>query len=611
MSESDTSSLFGNDTTGPGYVVLARKYRPRTFEDLIGQEAMVRTIANSFALGRIPHATMLTGVRGVGKTTTARLLARALNYKNGDINAPSVELDPMGEHCQAIMESRHPDIHEMDAASRTGINDIREILESVRYAPVMARYKVYIIDEVHMLSTQAFNGLLKTLEEPPPHVKFIFATTEIRKVPVTVLSRCQRFDLKRIDSERLAEHLGNICAKEGVKVDADGLALIARAAEGSARDGLSLLDQALVQKPGASVTAADVREMLGLADRGRVLDLFEAVARGDARTAITEVRGQYDSGADPALILRDLLDIGHEAARAQALGADARIIGGADWVARVRGLAAQLSPAQLSRLWQMLLKALEEAGKAPDPIAAVEMAMVRLCAAQSLPPPEDAARMLRDGVSSPVHGGGVASSARDGGGAEHRPLSQASPDSSAARGGAKEAPPPKPAGETPAVQEPTPPSPTGLNSFDDVLKLVAAERDIDLEITLEGLKVTRFNPNGEIIFIATPEQPRDLVRRLKSFLEEQTPFEWTIRAVDEAPVAPIESIAERRRREDARKLEELKRQPFVAEALKHFPDAQITAVRMPVEEPPAGDVVQMPQSKPGAPQATRKKEADR
>ncbi len=264
---------------------------------------------------------MLTGVRGVGKTTTARLLARALNYRRGDIDHPSIELDPPGEHCQAIMESRHPDVFEMDAASRTGIGDIREILDSVRYAPVMARFKIYIIDEVHMLSTQAFNGLLKTLEEPPPHVKFMFATTEIRKVPVTVLSRCQRFDLKRIDSERLATHLTNICAKEGVKVDADGLALIARAAEGSARDGLSLLDQALVQKPGESVTAADVRDMLGLADRGRVLDLFEAIAKGDAKTAINEARSQYDSGADPTLILRDLLDIGHEAARAQALGA--------------------------------------------------------------------------------------------------------------------------------------------------------------------------------------------------------------------------------------------------------------------------------------------------
>ncbi len=589
---SESPSLFGDDASGGGYVVLARKYRPRTFADLIGQEAMVRTIANSFALGRIPHATMLTGVRGVGKTTTARLLARALNYKCGDINAPQVKLDPMGEHCRAIMESRHPDVFEMDAASRTGINDIREILDSVRYAPVMARYKVYIIDEVHMLSTQAFNGLLKTLEEPPPHVKFIFATTEIRKVPVTVLSRCQRFDLKRIDSERLAEHLTSICAKEGVKVEPDGLALIARAAEGSARDGLSLLDQALVQKPGATVTAADVRDMLGLADRGRVLDLFEAIAKGDAKTAITEARSQYDSGADPTLILRDLLDIGHEAARAQALGAEARLIGGADWVARVRALAESLSPAQLARLWQMLLKALEESGKAPDPIAAVEMAMVRLCTAQSLPPPEDAARMLREGLSSPVYGGGVASAARDGGGSAPRPLSQASPDSSPASGGAKE--------QAPAVQE------APFKSFEDVTRAVAEERDIELELALERMKVTRFSPAGEIVFIAHADQPRDLVRQLKAFLEERTPFEWTIRATNEA-AAPVESIAERRRREDERKLEELKRQPFVAEALKHFPGAEIAKVTQPVEEG-GGDVAPFPQRDAPTPSPARKKE---
>jgi DNA polymerase-3 subunit gamma/tau len=599
---SESPSLFGDEASG-GYVVLARKYRPRTFADLIGQEAMVRTIANSFALGRIPHATMLTGVRGVGKTTTARLLARALNYRCGDINAPQVELDPMGEHCQAIMESRHPDVFEMDAASRTGINDIREILDSVRYAPVMARYKVYIIDEVHMLSTQAFNGLLKTLEEPPPHVKFIFATTEIRKVPVTVLSRCQRFDLKRIDSERLAEHLGAICAKEGVQVEPDGLALIARAAEGSARDGLSLLDQALVQKPGAVVSAADVRDMLGLADRGRVLDLFEAIARGDAKTAIGEARSQYDSGADPTLILRDLLDIGHEAARAQALGADARIIGGADWVARVRGLADKLSPAQLSRLWQMLLKALEEAGKAPDPIAAVEMAMVRLCAAQSLPPPEDAARLLRDGLSSSVHGGGNASAARDGEGAitrtvnsaAHRPLSQASPDSAPASGGAN---------ETPAVHE------GPFATFQDVVAKVAEERDIDLELALERMKVTHFSPHGDIEYVATPDQPRDLVRRLKALLEEHTPFEWRIRTTEER-AAPVESLAERRKREEARALDELKRQPFVAEALKAFPGAEIVQVRNPAEENAGGaDVAPFPKRDAPPPSPARKKEAE-
>ncbi len=580
MSESNSPpgglSLFGDDTSGAGYVVLARKYRPKTFEDLIGQEAMVRTIANSFALGRIPHATMLTGVRGVGKTTTARLLARALNYKRGDIDRPSVELDPPGEHCQAIMESRHPDVFEMDAASRTGINDIREILDSVRYAPVMARYKIYIIDEVHMLSTAAFNGLLKTLEEPPPHVKFMFATTEIRKVPVTVLSRCQRFDLKRIDSERLAEHLGNICAKEGVKVDPDGVALIARAAEGSARDGLSLLDQALVQKPGETVTAADVREMLGLADRGRVLDLFEAISKGDARIAINEARSQYDSGADPTQILRDLLDIGHEAARAQALGGEAKLIGGADWVARVRGLADTLSPAQLSRLWQMLLKALEEASKAPDPIAAVEMAMVRLCAAQSLPPPEDAARLLRDGA----------------------------PSSSRA-----------PAPKEPRAEQPRPtptvnaaPAPThGLNTFEDLIALVARERVVELELALDRMKVTRFSSLGELAFVSAPDHPRDLVRHLKAFLEEHTQIEWRVRAAD-APTAPVESLAERRKREEARALEELKRQPFVAEALKHFPNAEIADVRQPQDETSGGDVVQMPSQNKIAPSPARKKE---
>ncbi|WP_395644637.1 DNA polymerase III subunit gamma/tau [Terricaulis sp.] len=596
MSESPTSGLFGDDTTGPGYVVLARKYRPKTFADLIGQEAMVRTIANSFALGRVPHAYMLTGVRGVGKTTTARLLARALNYSCGDVKAPQVELDPQGEHCQAIMESRHPDVFEMDAASRTGINDIREILDSVRYAPVMARYKVYIIDEVHMLSTAAFNGLLKTLEEPPPHVKFIFATTEIRKVPVTVLSRCQRFDLKRIDSERLAEHLGNICAKEGVKVEPDGLALIARAAEGSARDGLSLLDQALVQKPGASVTAADVRDMLGLADRGRVLDLFEAIARGDAKTCINEARSQYDSGADPALILRDLLEVGHEAARAQALGAEAKIIGGADWVARVRGLAEKLTPAQLSRLWQMMLKALEEAGRAPDPIAAVEMALVRLCAAQSLPPPEDAARMLRG--EAPTWSAGA---------------SPASPDAPGKGATVNQAPPParsKKAGETPPVQEAPPGHTHPFKVFKDVLNAVAEERDIELEIVLERMKVTHFSPNGDLIFMATPDQPRDLVRHLKAFLEERSDIEWRVRPTSET-AAPVESLADARRREEQRQLDEIKRQPFVAEALKHFPNAEIAAVREPVEEAGPADVVPMPQQKPGAPSPARKKEADR
>ncbi|MES1199560.1 MAG: DNA polymerase III subunit gamma/tau [Pseudomonadota bacterium] len=581
----DSSSLFGDSAPGPGYLVLARKYRPRTFADLIGQEAMVRTIANSFRLGRVPHAYMLTGVRGVGKTTTARLLARALNYKNGDINAPSIELDPPGENCQMIMESRHPDVFEMDAASRTGIGDIREILDSVRYAPVMARNKVYIIDEVHMLSTQAFNGLLKTLEEPPPHVKFIFATTEIRKVPVTVLSRCQRFDLKRVDSERLAEHLAKICERESVRVDADGLALIARAAEGSVRDALSLLDQALVQKPGKSVSAVDVRDMLGLADRGRVLGLFEAIAKGDSKTALTEVRSQYDSGADPALILRDLLEIGNDAARAQAMGADARLIGGADWVARIRAVAEKLSPAQLSRLWQMLLKALEETGRAPDPIGAVEMAMVRLCAAQTLPPPEDAARMLRGGAGSWTAG---APAGGDG----------ASPGGNVTVNSAQ------PPAKAPAVQVAS-----TLNSFEDIVALVEKERQIELQLILERSHVLRFAP-GELVLKPPANAPPDLARRLMGFISEFAGEDWRIRVEAQTPSAPVESLAERRKREEARAIEELKAQPFVAEALKLFPGAEIVDVRQPVDPGASGDVVPMPAPQT-TPAAKRKKEADR
>jgi DNA polymerase-3 subunit gamma/tau len=533
-------NLFGDaPASKPGYLVLARKYRPRTFEDLIGQEAMVRTIANSFALDRVPHAYILTGVRGVGKTTTARLLARALNYESATVKAPSIQLEPLGVHCPAIMESRHPDVYEMDAASRTGINDIREILDSVRYAPTMARMKVYIIDEVHMLSMQAFNGLLKTLEEPPPHVKFIFATTEIRKVPVTVLSRCQRFDLKRIPPDRLAAHLGAICAKEHVAVDPDGLALIARAAEGSVRDALSLLDQALVQKAGAAaaVTAAEIRDMLGLADRTRVADLLDALVRADAKAALIEVREQYDAGADPALILRDLLELTHEVARRQALGETAPFAGAADQGKRIAALAEKLSPAQAARLWQLLLKALEETARAPDPIAAAEMAMVRLAAAASLPPPEDAARLLRSGAAA---SGGAASGGPSEGGA----------------------------------------SGPRLAKFEDVLALVAARRDIELEIALERfVRLLEFRP-GLIRYAPAPGHPADLPQRLMRALKDWTGEPWRVSADGEA-AANVESIAERRARERQEDLDAIRAIPFVAEALKAFPGAIIADVREP------------------------------
>ena len=546
MSDESGPNLFGEEPKpGQGYLVLARKYRPRRFEDLIGQDAMVRTIANSFALGRIPQAYMLTGVRGVGKTTTARLIARALNYESDTVHGPSIKLDPMGRHCKEIMASNHPDVFEMDAASRTGIGDIREILEAVRYAPVMARKKVYIIDEVHMLSTAAFNGLLKTLEEPPPHVTFIFATTEIRKVPVTVLSRCQRFDLKRIDPDVLAAHLKAICAKESVPVDDDGLALIARAAEGSVRDALSLLDQAMVQKPAGdgAIGAAQVRDMLGLADRGRTLALVDAVAKGEAGPALVELRAQYDAGADPSLILRDILEILHEAARAQALGEAAKIVGGADWASGIKALAKGLTPAQLSRLWQMGLKALDEVGRAPDSLAALEMALIRIAAAAGLPPPEEAARLLREAAA------GAGAGAQTGGG-----------------GG----------GDGPR-----------LAAFKDVVALVAQERQVNLQIDLERyVRVSRF-ASGEIVFAPAPGMPEDLPLRLGRFLKATTGETWRISA--EAPVGE-QSLAERRKAEIARQKAEIAAHPFVAEALAAFPGARITTVRRP---PPVGETAQI------------------
>jgi DNA polymerase III subunit gamma/tau len=550
MTDDSGPNLFGETPSAPGqgagYLVLARKYRPRRFEDLIGQDAMVRTIANSFALGRIPQAYMLTGVRGVGKTTTARLIARALNYETDTVHAPSITLDPLGRHCAQIMASNHPDVFEMDAASRTGINDVREILEAVRYAPVMARKKVYIIDEVHMLSTAAFNGLLKTLEEPPPHVTFIFATTEIRKVPVTVLSRCQRFDLKRIDTEVLARHLKAICAKENVPVDDDGLALIARAAEGSVRDALSLLDQAMVQRPaeGAAVGAAEVRDMLGLGDRARTLTLVHALAEPDAAAALTELRAQYDAGADPGLVLRDILEVLHEAARVQALGDQLKLVGGPDWVAGIKRLAAQTTPAQLSRLWQMSLKALDDIGRAPDALAAAEMALIRIAAAAGLPPPEEAARLLREGAgsspSSPASGGGG-----EGGGPR-------------------------------------------LKAFRDVVALAEAERQVNLQIDLERfVRVSRF-ATGEIVFQPVPGMPQDLPQRLGRFLQEATGEPWAISA--EAVVGE-ESLAERRLAELARQKAEIAAHPFVAEALAAFPGAQVVRVRRPPPPTVASNVV--------------------
>lgn len=376
------------------YRVLARKYRPQNFSDLIGQEAMVRTLTNAFETGRIAQAWMLTGIRGVGKTTTARILARALNYKTKDIDQPTTVLNTLGEHCTQIIEGRHIDVIEMDAASHTGIDDIREIIEQIRYRPVSARYKVYIIDEVHMLSTQAFNGLLKTLEEPPSHVKFIFATTEIRKVPITILSRCQRFDLRRIESAVLSAHLRQIAKHENIEVEEQALSMIARAAEGSARDALSIFDQAIAHSNG-NVTAITVRTMLGLADQARIIDLFELIMKGNIINALHELRSQYDAGADPLTILTELADFNHLVTRLHftpKIAEDLSLT--EDERSRSLNFSKKLSIPVLSRTWQMLLKGLQEVSQTALPLQAAEMLLIRLAYTSDLPTLDEALKKI-------------------------------------------------------------------------------------------------------------------------------------------------------------------------------------------------------------------------
>lgn len=397
------------------YRVLARKYRPQSFDELIGQDALVRTLTNAISSGRIAHAFMLTGVRGVGKTTTARIIAKALNYAGPDGRAgPTTGPTEDCKICQAIAEDRHPDVIEMDAASRTGVDDIREILDGVRYAPSEARYKVYVIDEVHMLSKNAFNALLKTLEEPPSHVKFIFATTEIRKVPITVLSRCQRFDLRRVDVPTLSAHFASICEKEGVVCQPEAIAMIARAADGSVRDGLSILDQAMALS-GEGITARAVEDMLGLADRARSLDLLERALSGDMPEALEIMDDLYRAGADPVVLVQDLLDLTHVLTRLRAVPETKEMSHAmaADEVARAAALAGKLSMPTLGKTWQILLKGLSEVQAAPNPQAAAEMVLIRLAYAADLPDPADLIKTLQGqgqgggGVSS---GGGASAS---------------------------------------------------------------------------------------------------------------------------------------------------------------------------------------------------------
>ncbi|GEO15941.1 DNA polymerase III subunit gamma/tau [Microvirga aerophila] len=552
------------------YRVLARKYRPRTFDDLIGQEAMVRTLSNAFETGRIPQAWMLTGVRGVGKTTTARILARGLNYQKADgSGAPTIHMPEPGIHCESIMESRHVDVLEMDAASHTGIDDVRQIIDGIRYSPVSARYKVYIIDEVHMLSEKAFNAFLKTLEEPPPHAKFIFATTEIRKVPVTILSRCQRFDLRRIEADKLVAHLGRICDAEGVTADQDALAAIARAAEGSARDSLSLLDQAISH--GAGIVRADtVRDMLGLADRALVIDLFEAVMRGDVPAAFAGLRSQYDSGADPGVILSDLASFSHVVTRLKLIP-DAAKDPALSEAERQRGMefAQRLSVRTLSRTWQILLKGIPEVQSSNRPVAAAEMVLVRLAYAADLPTPDEALRILKEGAA-PVSGNGSptpppTSSGPATSGNMALATSQARPQRR-----------PEPAGAAPAVR---------LRRFEDVVAMAGEKRDIVLKAALErDVRLVRFE-EGRIELSLAEGGSRTIANDLARALQLWTGERWMVALSSEEgePTLRDQAVAaERERKEGAAS------HPLVQAVLAKFPGAQIVNV---VERAEKGDGV--------------------
>jgi DNA polymerase-3 subunit gamma/tau len=557
MSEPHSSDLGAPEEA---YRVLARKYRPSDFTGLIGQEALVRTLSNAFATGRIAHAFMLTGVRGVGKTTTARIIARALNCIGPDGKRTEPTIHPCGvcDPCVTIAESRNVDVQEMDAASNNGVDEVRQIIEAVRYAPASSRYKVYILDEVHMLSKAAFNAILKTLEEPPPHVKFIFATTEIRKVPVTVLSRCQRFDLRRIESVELAQYLGQIAAKEKVEIEEGALALIARAAEGSARDALSLLDQAIAHNEKGAITAETMREMLGLADRGRVLDLFEKVMKGDVPAALNDLGALYDSGADPLAVMQDLLEITHFLTRLKVAPAAQGFFDGASGEAkRAAELAAKLQISSLTRAWQMLLKGLFEVREAVRPISACEMALIRLAYAAELPPTDRLVKDLMDGKDA------VPRPAMPAGSAPARaPV--------ASSGGAKAAPAlnmaPAPSGES---------APT-LRGLEDIALLAQKNSAPVLKVHIENdMHLVKLEA-GRLEFRPSPRAPRSLAGDLQQKLRDWTGVRWTV-SISNEPGQP--TLADMKKNAKAARIESVMQAPVVRAVLDRFPGAEIVAVR--------------------------------
>ncbi len=596
------------------YVVLARKYRPKDFTDMIGQDPLVQTLRNAFASGRIAQGYMLTGVRGIGKTTTARILARGLNYEpaGGDLTAKgraTVDMPELGRHCREIMESRHPDVIELDAASNTGIDDIREIIENARYKPIAARYKVFIIDEVHMLSKNAFNGLLKTLEEPPEHVKFVFATTEIRKVPITILSRCQRFDLRRVDVPVLIRHCQRILASEGASAEEDALRLIARAAEGSVRDGLSILDQAIAMGSG-EVKAADVRAMLGLADRSRIFDLLELVFGAKPGPAIQALAKLHRDGAEPLQVLADLGEAVHLVTRTKIVGAEAAGESlSAEERARSASLAGQLSVPILARAWQMLVKGLEEAGKAGNPLAAAEMVLIRLAYTADLPSPDELIRSLggvptKAGVTTPnappkdsavprgpLNASGAAPAMTD-----HEPPPVASYEDYGNFGPEADFAPSEDDDQAeieadigPALQ-PTA-GPAVVRTFAEVVELASRRRDARLKVMLEeNVSLVRFDAEQGLIDVhLLANAPKELGNELREKLNAWTDRKWMV-ALAPRPGEP--AIGQVQRDQAARELEQLKAHPAVAEVIRQFPQAKITNVkilpRAKVDESQAG-----------------------
>ena len=552
------------------YQVLARKYRPETFSDLIGQEAMVRTLKNAFDADRIAQAFMMTGIRGVGKTTTARIIAKGMNCIGLEGNTgPTTSPCGQCEHCVAISEGRHVDVLEMDAASRTGVDDIREIIDSVHYRAASARFKIYIIDEVHMLSNNAFNALLKTLEEPPEHVKFIFATTEIRKVPVTVLSRCQRFDLRRIEPEEMIKMLQNLAKLENASISNEALALITRASEGSARDAQSLLDQAISH--GAGETSVDqVRAMLGLADRGRVLDLFEFIMRGQAKEALNELGSQYSDGADPIGIIRDLAEVTHWVSIIKITpdAADDPTVS-PDEKTRGQAFSQSLSMRILTRTWQLLLKALEEISSAPNPMMAAEMAVIRITHVSDLPSPEELVKKLTsthsesEGVKKGNHGGAISNTTSS----NFKPTQQT------------ETRPIKNEGNT-ALALDTETLDLQYPTFESVLEIIRKFRDMKLLIDVENsVRLSSYVP-GRIEFTPTENAPKDLAQRLGQLLQNWTGFRWAITVVGNCSG---ETIQEQRNAKDATLKREAKLHPFVKTVFDNFPKASIIEIKSQAE----------------------------